>query len=118
MPLIRIPFLAELVVPLIIGMGVAIIIEHGHATRMIVKDRFVHKAISLPDSVSYKNTETDICLPFRSIYSKSAFSLCLSLAKKCNLINSLSVNPTKWSNALKQFVGNFRRIDRVYFTIL
>ena len=103
--------------PLIIGMGVAIIIEHGHATRMIFKDRFVHKAISLPDSVSYKNTETDICLPLRSIYFKSAFSLCLNLAKKCNL-NSLSANPTKWSNTLKQFAGNIRRIDWVYFIIL
>ena len=27
--------------------------------------------------------------------------------------NSLSVNPTKWSNTLKQFVGFCRRIVRV-----
>ena len=33
--LIRIPFLAELFTPLIIGMEVAIIIEHGHATRLL-----------------------------------------------------------------------------------
>ena len=30
----------------------------------------------------------------------------------CNIdhINSLSANPTKWSNTLKQFLGNSRRI--------
>ena len=33
-------------------------------------------------------------------------------------VNSLSVNPTKWSNTLKQFVGFCRRIVRVCLTIL
>ena len=32
--------------------------------------------------------------------------------------NSLSANPTKWSNTLKQFVGFFRRIVWVSSTIL
>ena len=33
-------------------------------------------------------------------------------------INPLSANPTKWSNTLKQFVGNSRRIVCVCLTIL
>ena len=30
----------------------------------------------------------------------------------------LSNSPTKWSNTLKQFVGNSRRIVRVHLTVL
>ena len=33
-------------------------------------------------------------------------------------VNPLSANPTKWSNTLKQFVGNSRRIVWVCLTIL
>ena len=35
-----------------------------------------------------------------------------------SLINPLSANLTKWSNILKQYVGNFRRIVWVCLTIL
>ena len=38
--------------------------------------------------------------------------------KKNPLFNSLSANPTKWLNILKQFVGCCRRIVRVCLTIL
>ena len=34
------------------------------------------------------------------------------------LSNPLSANSTKWSNTLKQFVGNSRQIVRVCLTIL
>ena len=34
------------------------------------------------------------------------------------IINSLSANPTKWSNTLKQLVGFCRRIVWVYLTIM
>ena len=33
-------------------------------------------------------------------------------------LNPLRANPTKWSNALKQFVGNRRQIISVCLTIL
>ena len=33
-------------------------------------------------------------------------------------IHSLSANPTKWSNTLKQFFGNIRGIVWLYLTIL
>ena len=35
-----------------------------------------------------------------------------------DFINTLSANPTKWSNTLKQFVGCFRQIVWVCLTIL
>ena len=38
--------------------------------------------------------------------------------KKNSLFNSLSANPWKWSNTLKQFVGYCRRIVRVCLIIL
>ena len=28
----------------------------------------------------------------------------------CKVVNPLSANPTKWSNTLKQFVGNFAQL--------
>ena len=35
-----------------------------------------------------------------------------------SFFNPLNANPTKWSNALKQFVGKNQRIVRVCLTIL
>ena len=36
----------------------------------------------------------------------------------CPNINPLSANPTKWSNTLKEFVGNSQRIICARLTIL
>ena len=40
------------------------------------------------------------------------------LKRSYKSVNPLSAKPTKWSNTLKQFVGNSRRIFWVHLTIL
>ena len=44
------------------------------------------------------------------IFSNNNNNFCGRENHSCNVLNPLSTNPTKWSNTLKQFVGNIRRI--------
>ena len=50
----------------------------------------------------------------------SSHSLITALLFGCAVMDlkPLSANPTKWSNTLKQFVGNSRRTVRVCLTII
>ena len=52
--------------------------------------------------------------PLQTFIRDHLHSLLLILGE----FNPLSANPTKWSNTLKQFVGNSRRITWVCLTIL
>ena len=42
----------------------------------------------------------------------------LNLRNKNQVLNPLSVNPTKWSNALKQLADNSQQIAWVFWNIL
>ena len=67
-------------------------------------------------SVFWNQFKNNLCI---SLYLNVKWTLrspCLCWAEFCN--NPLSANPTKWSNALKQFVDKSRRIVWVCLTIL
>ena len=78
--------------------------------------------VSLPCYLSFARTNknpANFCIIFTKYtwsrnYKKN--QLILKLFKLNNLkINPLSANPTKWSNALKQFVGNLLTIFLTLF---
>ena len=55
---------------------------------------------------TYMERSADICESFSKVISFMILRRCVTVIILFVNINPLSVNPTKWSNTLKQFVGN------------
>ena len=63
--------------------------------------------------VEYKDTR----VTYDAILVSKPSTLKTSHESSVFIVNPLSANPTKWSNTLKQFVSNSRKIVKVYLII-
>ena len=59
-----------------------------------------------------------IIIDWKPLFSQKATTQIFDRGLITLLINPLNAKPTKWSNTLKQFVGNSRQIVWVRLTIL
>ena len=89
-----------------LGLSKKIILFHGIFYYFTLTMVFQDKVHERRDAAAEKNN-MDALLEMREnkfFFRKTNFDECI------DSFNSLSANPTKWSNTRKQFVGNSRRI--------